>query len=285
MAVSDSSHGIDNRFWLNETGQLGIQRFRYGRKALYPGRLQDEYVFVFCLKGRLAVSECGVRREVPAGHLIVGNSHQWRQSEYASTGECEGLSLIAAPRLVKRLCNSAGASENAEVLPLFQGVQDGRSLERVAESVLEEMGSAESGSQEMLDALGREFLIRALRLWRRQLDQSPARAVRLLPRRHYVAAIDYMQTRGKSEFAVETMCSSIGTNSGDFNRLFRNSTGMSPLTVYNRLLILRAREALAAGDSSIKEISYRLGFRTPSHFTSLFRKITGSSPTESRGGR
>ncbi|HBY59393.1 MAG TPA: hypothetical protein DEH78_06195 [Solibacterales bacterium] len=272
--------GIDNRFWFTESRQLGFQRFRYERTVSYPARLQEEYVVVLCLRGTLHVVEEGASHTLRPGDVLIGNSFQWRASEYGAQGGCEGLSLIASPPLVRRAC-AMPAGEAPGVAPIFRGVRDGAALKRVAEDALSELDSVHPARGELLDALGRELLIRAVRLWR-EPSAGQAGGARMLPRRHFVSAIDYMQTRGKSEFAVEKMCADIGLNSADFNRLFRNCTGRTPLHVYNSLLAARARQALETGEGSVKEVSYGLGFGSPSQFTSFFRRLTGHSPTECR---
>ena len=70
----------------------------------------------------------------------------------------------------------------------------------------------------------------------------------------------------------------------EFTRLFRRCTASTPLATYNRLLIGRAVDAFREGAESVKEVAYVLGFESPSHFTTLFRKVTGRSPSEVRAG-
>ncbi|HYP14932.1 MAG TPA: AraC family transcriptional regulator [Bryobacteraceae bacterium] len=273
--------GIDNRFWFTESQQIGFQQFNYKRRILYPARLQEEYNIVLCLKGSLDVTEADIAYKLVAGQALIGNSLQWRHSQYGGNGPCEGLSLIVSPRIMRRAC-AFEASRVGEAIPVFRGLRDARELIRVAEEAKQELNSKEPGKNEMLDALGRELLIRSLRLWREEPSFISCEALRLLPRRYYVSALDFMQSKGKSDFAVESMCSHIGLNSGDFNRLFRNCTGQTPLQVYNQLLIERAQNALRSGSFSVKEIAYELGFGSPSQFTAFFRRLTGTSPTEER---
>ena len=61
-------------------------------------------------------------------------------------------------------------------------------------------------------------------------------------------------------------------------RVFRGRYGLSPIGYVNASRIERARMFLAQGDTSVKEVSRRLGFRDPAYFSRLFRKYQGCAP-------
>src|SRR5207245_1425894 len=63
-----------------------------------------------------------------------------------------------------------------------------------------------------------------------------------------------------------------------FARLFKRSTGVPPHKFLVRRRIDEARALLEARTVPIAEISRLVGFRTPSHFTTTFRRITGMTP-------
>jgi AraC family transcriptional regulator len=63
-----------------------------------------------------------------------------------------------------------------------------------------------------------------------------------------------------------------------FARLFKCSTGAPPHRFVVRQRIARARACLATQELSIVQISRLVGFPTPSHFTTVFRRVTGITP-------
>jgi AraC family transcriptional regulator len=63
-----------------------------------------------------------------------------------------------------------------------------------------------------------------------------------------------------------------------FARLFKCSTGVPPHRFVVRERIARARVCLARPELSIRQISRVVGFRTPSHFTTVFRRLAGVTP-------
>lgn len=64
-----------------------------------------------------------------------------------------------------------------------------------------------------------------------------------------------------------------------FRKMFRKYTGMSPGQYHLQLRLTRAKELLVSTDKSIKEISYELGFQSIFHFSSLFKKKEGVTPS------
>jgi len=67
-----------------------------------------------------------------------------------------------------------------------------------------------------------------------------------------------------------------------FARAFKESTGLSPHQYVLRRRIDRAVEMLKDERSSLAGIAYDLGFSSQGHFTTVFRKFTGTQPTNFR---
>lgn len=268
---------LPNRFWLTPEQQLGFQEFSYRTSYTYPARLQDEYVVVIPLSGEIRVHEAGRTEIVTPGRVLIGNSRQRRSSSYGATN---GLTLIATRRLVQSLMAALGRPEfQGPIVPVFPGVLDIPGISRTAEDILSELVGGQSGRDYLLDLLAREALLRCMRSWPSTYSRSLTRLDRVLSRRHYVSALDYMQTCGKSEFSVVRMSSQLGVSPEEFTRLFRMSTGTTPLRTYNRLLIDRANSLFQNGAGSVKEVASILQFESVSHFSSLYKKLTGHAPT------
>ena len=63
-----------------------------------------------------------------------------------------------------------------------------------------------------------------------------------------------------------------------FARLFQHSTGLPPHRFVVRARIEHAAILLAAREPSIARISQLVGFRTASHFSTVFRQLMGVTP-------
>jgi AraC family transcriptional regulator len=67
-----------------------------------------------------------------------------------------------------------------------------------------------------------------------------------------------------------------------FARRFQHSTGLPPHRFVVHARIDHAATLLAAPDLSISQISRVVGFRSPSHFATVFHRIKGVTPSEYR---
>jgi AraC family transcriptional regulator len=67
-----------------------------------------------------------------------------------------------------------------------------------------------------------------------------------------------------------------------FTRQFTAMIGMPPYRYLITLRIQRAAQLLRESDLTVTQILHRVGFHSPSHFTTTFRRHMGMSPTAYR---
>ncbi len=67
-----------------------------------------------------------------------------------------------------------------------------------------------------------------------------------------------------------------------FSRIFKRTTGMSPVQFILGIRIERAKELLDFTDKSIADIAEATGFQDQNYFARTFKKITGMTPTQYR---
>jgi len=95
---------------------------------------------------------------------------------------------------------------------------------------------------------------------------------------------EYIQQNLDKDLTLAELADVVYMSPYHFARLFKGSTGVPPHRFVVRQRIARARGALATSELSIAQISRMVGFRTPSHFTTVFRRVTGITPGGYRTG-
>jgi AraC family transcriptional activator of pobA len=79
---------------------------------------------------------------------------------------------------------------------------------------------------------------------------------------------------------VNHMASGLNLSSKYLSDLLKQETGKTALELIHLYVISEAKNMLVAGDQSVSEIAYQLGFENPPYFSRLFKKEVGVSPKE-----
>ena len=82
--------------------------------------------------------------------------------------------------------------------------------------------------------------------------------------------------------SVARMADELHFSVGYFGDLIKKETGQTAQQYIQNKIIHLAKEALLGTDLPVSEIALNLGFEYPQHFTRMFKKVTGKSPSEFR---
>ncbi len=78
------------------------------------------------------------------------------------------------------------------------------------------------------------------------------------------------------------MAKALYVNASYLLRTFKRHTGTTPLCYHHRLRCAKAKTLLAQTDLSISQVGEAAGFVSSSHFSHIFRKTEGCTPSEYR---
>ena len=116
-----------------------------------------------------------------------------------------------------------------------------------------------------------------------QLTELPLvepRGPRGLSRRALTRACSFIAENLGERFTLDDLARQAGVSRFHFARLFRVSTGDSPMAYLLKSRIERAKQMLLQDDRPVCEIAAALGFCDQSHLTRTFRRMTGQTPRE-----
>ncbi len=92
-----------------------------------------------------------------------------------------------------------------------------------------------------------------------------------------------LQQRVEELIDMKQLACSLHISYDRFRHVFKQHTGMAPYQYHLQLRINRAKELLNGTRMSVKEIAARLQFDDTYHFSRIFKKKTGMSPSQWRG--
>ena len=99
-----------------------------------------------------------------------------------------------------------------------------------------------------------------------------------LPPARLRRVLDYMHAHLSEELSLRQLAAVVQLSPHHFAQRFKQSTGVAPYQYVLRQRLATARQWLAETPLSLAEISYRLGFASQAHFTTIFRKHVGTTP-------
>ncbi len=83
-------------------------------------------------------------------------------------------------------------------------------------------------------------------------------------------------------FGIPEVCKALNISRSQLHRKLTALTGRSTSRVIRSIRLQKAKELLLQSSLNISEIAYQTGFKTHSHFTTVFTEAFGQSPTELR---
>lgn len=116
----------------------------------------------------------------------------------------------------------------------------------------------------------------AIPAWRRPADQ----VIGGLPWSRLRRVADHVEANLAGELRLAELSAVVHMSPYYFARLFKKGTGVSPRQFVIRRRIEAATTLLVLADrqAPIGEVARAVGFRSQSHFTTTFRRVTGVTP-------
>ena len=277
----------ENKFWTRQDGRMSVQLYRPQGHTEFLPHTHSEYSIAVCLDGEITLSQMGEFSMIGKGGALITNFGVEHASAYLASRSAltEAVSLTFDRTFIDNLAGEFKLpSASDDQCAAFSGALEHPAVHEVARRIRSEFVEEKPGQSFAIEILGRQLLLEVLRSWpRARIDKIQADLTPRLPRKDFVRAYEFMRNCRKEDFRLQNLCQFLGNSEERFTRLFLASTQSTPAVFYNRLLMDRARELLKNETFSVKEISFRLGFKTPSHFISVFKKEFGCSPHQYAG--
>jgi AraC-like DNA-binding protein len=113
-------------------------------------------------------------------------------------------------------------------------------------------------------------------------ETGKKRAVTALPKWRLMRVLSYIETNIGEPITLANLAATTGLSRMYFAKQFRATTGIRPHDFVLRKRIERAQQQLAATSDALVDIALSVGFQTQAHFTTVFKRIAGSTPYQWR---
>ena len=102
------------------------------------------------------------------------------------------------------------------------------------------------------------------------------------PDEDIIQAQIWLQDNYAQEIKFQDIAQQHGMSMRNFSRRFKNATGVTPLAYLQNIRIRTAKDLLQTSNLSISEIIFKVGYHDQAHFTQLFKKQHGTTPSQYR---
>ena len=96
------------------------------------------------------------------------------------------------------------------------------------------------------------------------------------------AAENYLALHSAEKFSLQEIANALYINGSYLLRVYKAHTGHTLLWYHSHLRCEKAKELLKESDLSISEIGETVGFVSSAHFSHVFKKMTGMTPSAYR---
>lgn len=95
-------------------------------------------------------------------------------------------------------------------------------------------------------------------------------------------SIQYMRDHIDQPCSLDDLAEVARFSPSHYSHLFKEQTNTSPIRFFIRLKMQRACELLQATNQTVASIAQQVGYSDPFHFSRMFKKVIGKSPSQYR---
>ncbi|MFC0401587.1 helix-turn-helix transcriptional regulator [Paraburkholderia rhizosphaerae] len=217
-------------------------------------------------------------RVMPGMFQVTGPGHAARAVFHAP---CDVLHLYV-PQAVLDACQREVAGKNPTAGALIDDPQVSHDpcIERLGQALLLADEAFTSFGQMYVDSISLALVSRLLELRSRVPVNSAQPKLRksALPKWRLKRAVEFIDAHLSEAIGLEDVANATGLTRMHFAAQFRAATGLRPHEYLLRRRIECAQQLLADEEYSLLDAAQLAGFRSQAHFTTVFKRMVGSTP-------
>jgi AraC family transcriptional regulator len=228
------------------------------------------------------IGESWVTRPLQRGAIFITRSRVPYEVRWSSpTGKELNVMIIhlAVDRYREALESACpGKADQVEVIDFFGRDE---AIAHLCYSCAEMLSTQVPGQSKRVAALTELFAAHLVEKYTNAVSEKPNFSGGL-PIRQLRKVEDYVGAHLCETISGETLAKLTELSPFHFSRVFKQTTGMTPLQFVTRQRITRAQQFIRETSRSLIEVALEVGYTSPSHFAQVFRQVVGVTPTQFR---
>ncbi len=263
-------------------GIYTVHYFEYTKDFAYSGEIHDFWEVVYADKQSILITAGAEEILLPLGHLYIHKPNEFHNIRCDGKKSANSI-IVSFDCSCPQLMNIAGIviPVNSEEKRLLG------SIIKEAETVfstplglaytreMRKSGTYPFGGEQLIRNYLEQLLILLIRGNRRSVPAKLPKNNALL-----ISICEYLEKHVNDYLRFTDIQENFNVSSSVIKKVFRDSMNCGVMEYFNRLKVDAAKEMIRNGELNFTEISDRLSFNTPQYFTTVFRRISGMTPTE-----
>lgn len=259
-----------------------VHYFEYAKDFAYSGEVHDFWELVYADKKNLFITAGAKEIELEAGQMYLHKPNEFHNIRCDGKRAANSV-IISFDCSTPELMNVAG-----RVITLGENERRliGSVVKEASASFTTPLGNPYTNVMELSQAggFGTQQMIRLsvemllIRLIRENINEGP---VKIKKNNALLAQItDFLSENVEKKLAFEDILKHFNLSASVVKKIFREQMGCGIMDYFVRLKIDKAKELIREENYTFTEIAEILGFNTSQYFTTVFKRVSGMTPSE-----
>ncbi len=273
---------------LEISGFGSLYYFELDGSFSHPPEYHDLWEMVYVDDGKLYVEADTVPSLLRKGQMIFHRPGEIHTHMTRDQGICNILVMsfsCSSPLMshfYKKIFTLEKSSQKILSLLLEEGKNAlGEIPNRVEDKSPLDFSGARQGSVQLMQCYLVELLFSLIRCSETAVlpVEHPAPAGRTAETALTASMEDYILSHLYEPASLEPLCQEFSMSRTYLCRVFKDGTGRSPIDFWIEQKIKEAKKLIRQDEQNITQISEQLGYTSIHHFSRMFKRLTGMSPT------
>ncbi len=267
---------------LTVDGIYTVHYFEYAKDFAYSGEMHNFWELVYADKKNLLITAGAQEVELEAGQIYIHKPNEFHNircdgkraaNSVIISFDCDSPELFSVAGQVL----TADEEERKYIGNVVKEASSAFST-RLSDPYISVMEKAENGDFccEQLIKLNLEMLL--ISLIRSNKNKKPP----AIKKNSTILAeiTDYLSENVENEVIFQDVVNRFNLSPSVLKKIFREQVGCGVMDYFTRLKIDRAKEMIREEKYNFTEISERLEFNNSQYFTTVFKRVSGMTPSE-----
>lgn len=263
-------------------GIYTIHYFEYTKDFAYSGELHDFWEIVYADKKSVVITAGSKEMTLNAGQMYIHKPNEFHKIRCDGTSAANSV-ILSFDCSCAELMSIAGTvitctnSERKLMGQIIEEATDAFStpLGTPYTSVLEKSENGRFGCEQLVQIYMEQLLISLIRGHKRNVPAKNEENSKLL-----LQMCEFLQANINNKLCFEDIKKEFNLSASVIKRLFQSGMGCGAMEHFVRLKIDAAKQMIRENEFNFTEISEQLGFNTPQYFSTVFRRVSGMTPSE-----